>query len=110
MKTKSGKKESSSDQREELLSVLKTRFEKNPGRHKGLNWADIQAKLESNPKKIASLTEMENTGGQPDVIGQDKKSSEFLFVDCGPRRPEGRYSLCYDREALDSRKEFKPKN
>jgi hypothetical protein len=110
MKSKSGKTELAPDRREELLGILKTRFEKNPGRHKGLKWADVQAKLESSAGKISSLNEMEATGGEPDVIGQDKKTGEFIFADCSPQSPDARYSLCYDREALDSRKEFKPKN
>jgi len=92
------------------FDVLKTRFEKNMNRHKGLNWADVQARLEANPEKVRSLNEMEKTGGEPDVIGRDKKSGEFIFCDCSPESPAGRRSLCYDREALDARKEAKPKN
>ena len=105
---KSTKKELSSKQREELLAALKTRFEKNMGRHQGLDWAKVQARLEAKPDKLWSLQEMERTGGEPDVVGV--KSGEFVFVDCSPQSPKGRTSLCYDREALDSRKEFKPKN
>ncbi len=104
------KKELSSEQREELLSVLQSRFEKNMNRHTGLAWANVRARLEANPTKLWSLQEMEGTGGEPDVVGQDKKSGECLFVDCSAQSPKGRTSLCYDREALDSRKEFKPKN
>jgi hypothetical protein len=104
------KTELASKQRDELLVVLKSRFEKNMSRHKGLGWAEVKAKLEANPEKLWSLNEMEKTGGEPDVVGQDKKAGEYLFFDCSPQSPEGRTSLCYDREALDSRKKFKPKN
>ena len=104
------KKELPSKQREELLKALKARFEKNLNRHKGLDWAKVQARLEAKPEKLWSLNEMERTGGEPDVVGFDKKSGEFIFFDCSPESPKGRVSLCYDREALDSRKEFKPKN
>jgi hypothetical protein len=104
------KKELSPKQREELLAVLKARFEKNQNRHKGLDWAKVQAKLEANPDKLWSLHEMELTGGEPDVVGQDKKTGEFVFYDCSAESPKGRVSFCYDREALDSRKEHKPKN
>jgi hypothetical protein len=97
-------------QREELLRVLKTRFEKNVNRHKGLEWAKVRAKLEASPEKLWSLHEMEKTGGEPDVVGQDKKTGEYIFFDCSAQSPEGRTSLCYDQAALDSRKEFKPKN
>jgi uncharacterized protein DUF4256 len=97
-------------QSEELLKTLKARFEKNKNRHKGLDWAKVQAKLDSNPDKRWSLYEMERTGGEPDVVGQDKTSGEFLFYDCSEESPKGRRSLCYDHEALASRKEFKPKN
>ncbi len=90
--------------------MLKARFEKNTNRHQGLDWAKIQAKLEANPEKIWSLNEMERTGGEPDVLGQDAKSGEYLFYDCSPESPAGRRSFCYDREALDSRKEHKPKD
>jgi Protein of unknown function (DUF4256) len=97
-------------QREELLSALKARFEKNENRHKGLEWAKVQAKLEANPEKLQSLHEMERTGGEPDVVGQDQKTGEYLFYDCSAESPSGRRSLCYDREALESRKENKPEN
>ena len=97
-------------QREELLAALKARFEKTPGRHKGLDWAKVQARLEDSSGKLWSLSEMERTGGEPDVVGHDKKTGEFVFYDCSAQSPKGRTSLCYDREALDSRKEFKPKN
>jgi len=100
----------SSEDREEFFAELKTRFEKNMNRHKGLEWTKIQAKLEGDPKKLWSLSEMETTGGDPDVVGFDKKSGEYIFYDCSPESPKGRRSLCYDREALDSRKEHKPKN
>jgi hypothetical protein len=104
------KKELSSKQREELLNTLKERFDKNMNRHKGLEWANVQAKLESNPDKLWSLSEMERTGGEPDVVGHDKKTGEYVFYDCSPESPKGRRSLCYDREALESRKEHKPEN
>ena len=97
-------------QRDELLTALKARFEKNMNRHKGLEWAKVQAKLEANPEKLASLQEMESTGGEPDVVGHDKKTGEFIFYDCSAESPAGRRSVCYDREALESRKENKPKN
>jgi hypothetical protein len=96
--------------REELLTVLKTRFEKNMNRHKGLEWAKVQAKLETNAGKLWSLNEMERTGGEPDVVGHDKKTGEYVFFDCSVESPKGRTSTCYDREGLESRKEFKPKN
>ncbi|HWS00262.1 MAG TPA: DUF4256 domain-containing protein, partial [Prolixibacteraceae bacterium] len=102
--------ELSPGQREELLSTLKARFGKNMNRHKGLEWFDIQAKLEANPEKLWSLHEMERTGGEPDVAGQDSKSGEYIFYDCSAESPKGRRSLCYDREALESRKEYKPEN
>ena len=89
---------------------MKARFEKNLNRHKGLVWVKVQARLEANAAKLWSLNEMERTGGEPDVVGQDKKSGEYVFYDCSAQSPKGRVSLCYDREALDSRKEFKPKN
>jgi hypothetical protein len=104
------KKELSPGECEELLKALKLRFEKNKNRHKGLEWAKVQAKLEANPGKLWSLNEMEKTGGEPDVIVYDQKTGEYLFFDCSPESPKGRTSLCYDREALDSRKEHKPKN
>ncbi len=104
------KKELSPKQREELLSALKARFEKNMNRHQALEWAKVQAKLEANPEKLWSVNEMERTGGEPDVVGHDKKSSDYIFYDCSVETPKGRTSVCYDREALDSRKEHKPKN
>src|SRR5260221_4692855 len=104
------KKELSSKQREELLKTLKARFEKNMNRHKGLEWAKVQAKLEANNEKLWSLDEMERTGGEPDVVGFDKKTGEYIFYDCSAESPKGRRSLCYDGEALESRKEHKPKN
>ena len=100
----------SAQQREELLNALKARFEKNMNRHKGLDWSKVQAKLEANPEKLWSLSEMERTGGEPDVVGFDKKTGEYLFYDCSAESPKDRRSLCYDRAALDARKENKPKN
>ncbi len=97
-------------QRVELLKTWKARFEKNMNRHKGLEWANAQARLEANPEKLWSINEMERTGGEPDVVGQDKKTGEYIFYDCSAESPKGRRSLCYDREALDSRKENKPKD
>ena len=97
-------------QQKELLGALKARFEKNVDRHKGLEWAQIQAKLEANAEKLWSLSEMERTGGEPDVVGQDKTTGEYIFYDCSAESPKGRRSLCYDREALESRKEHKPKD
>ena len=96
-------------QRDELLRALKARFEKNMNRHKGVEWAQVQVKLEANAEKLWSLSEMERTGGEPDVVGHDKKTGEYIFYDCAAESPKGRRSLCYDREALDSRKENKPK-
>ncbi len=107
---KSIKKELSPKQQEELLSALKARFDANKARHQGLVWAKVQARLEVRPEKLWSLAEMERTGGEPDVVGQDKKSGEFVFMDCAAQSPKGRVSFCYDRAALDSRKEHKPKN
>ena len=104
------KKEFSTKQREELLNTLKARFEKNINRHKGLEWAKVQAKLEANTEKLWSLNEMERTGGEPDVVGHDKKTGEYIFYDCSPESPKGRRSVCYDREALESRKEHKPED
>jgi hypothetical protein len=104
------KKEFSPEQREELLRALKARFEKNMNRHKGLEWAKVQAKLEANPEKLWSLNEMERTGGEPDVVGHDKKTGEYIFYDCSAESPKGRRSVCYDREALESRKEHKPED
>ncbi|HEV7240660.1 MAG TPA: DUF4256 domain-containing protein [Thermoanaerobaculia bacterium] len=97
-------------QRDELLRVLKGRFEKNMSRHKGLEWAKVQARLEANPEKLWSLNEMERTGGEPDVVGHDKKTDEYIFYDCSAESPEGRRSVCYDREGLESRKENRPAN
>jgi hypothetical protein len=97
-------------EREELLRALKARFEKNMNRHKGLEWAKVQAKLEANPEKLWSLNEMERTGGEPDVVGYDKKTGEHIFYDCSAESPQGRRNVCYDREALESRKEAKPKD
>lgn len=102
--------ELSPDQREGLLKTLKTRFEKNMSRHAGLEWAGVQAKLEANPDKLWPLHEMEATGGEPDVVGYDSKTGEYIFYDCSAESPKGRRSVCYDREALESRKEHKPKN
>jgi hypothetical protein len=96
--------------REELLAALKARFEKNLNRHKGLEWAKVQSRLEAKVEKLWSLNEMERTSGEPDVVGHDKKTGEYVFYDCSTESPKGRVSLCYDREALESRKEFKPKN
>ena len=104
------KKQSPPQQREELLRALKARFEKNMNRHKGLEWAKVQAKLEAHIEKLWSLHEMERTGGEPDVVGHDKKTGEYTFHDCSAESPKGRRSLCYDREALESRKEHKPEN
>jgi hypothetical protein len=110
MKSAKTKKALSPAQRAELLGTLEARFEKNKRRHAGLTWVKVKAKLEAGPDKLWSLAEMERTGGEPDVVGQDGKTGDYLFFDCSPQSPEGRTSLCYDREALDSRKEFKPKN
>lgn len=107
---KGNKKELSSIETEELLKTLKARFEKNTNRHKGLEWAPVQIRLKANPLKLWSLNEMEKTGGEPDVISFDKKSGAYIFFDCSAESPFGRRSICYDREGLDSRKEFKPKN
>jgi hypothetical protein len=106
--SKSNKKELSAGQRKELLGALKTRFEKNMNRHKGLEWAEVQAKLEANAEKLWSLNEMERTGGEPDVVGHDKKTGEYIFYDCSAESPRGRRSICYDGEALAARKENKP--
>ncbi len=110
MKGVGTKKELSPKEREELLKTLKARFEKNTNRHKGLDWAKVQARLEANAEKLWSLHEMEKTGGEPDVVGQYQKTGEYVFFDCSPESPKGRTSACYDREALDSRKEHKPKS
>ncbi|GJM31566.1 MAG: hypothetical protein DHS20C18_05670 [Saprospiraceae bacterium] len=104
------KKELSPEQREALIKALKVRFEKNMNRHKGLEWAKVQAKLEMNTEKLWSLNEMERTGGEPDVIGLDEKTGEYIFYDCSAESPKGRRSVCYDREGQESRKEHKPKN
>ena len=106
------KKKLSAEQRKNLLDVLKARFEKNKSRHKGIEWANVQTKLDSpaGGEKLWSLNEMERTGGEPDVVGYDKKTGEYIFYDCSAESPGGRRSICYDREGLDSRKEFKPEN
>ena len=104
------KRNLSTGQREALLTTLKARFEKNMNRHKGLEWGKVQAKLEADAKKLWSLNEMESTGGEPDVVGYDKKSGEYIFYDCSAESPKGRRSICYDRAALDARKEHKPKD
>ena len=104
------KNQLSPNQQSELLSILKTRFEKNPNRHLGLEWSKIQEKLEANPSKLWSLNEMERTEGEPDVVGYDKETDEYIFYDCSTETPKGRRSLCYDKEALDARKEFKLEN
>ena len=104
------KKELLPADREELLNELKVRFEENIHRHKGLEWAKVQAKLEAKPEKLWSLSEMDRTGGEPDVVGFDEKTGEYIFYDCSPESPKERRSLCYDREAWESRKEHKPKN
>jgi len=102
--------ELSPEQREELLKVLKARFEKNMNRHSGVEWAKVQAKLSTDTEKLWSLNEMEKTGGEPDVVAYDEKTDEYIFFDCSAESPKGRRSLCYDREALEARKEFKPEN
>src|SRR5205085_3038104 len=107
---KSAKKELSAKQREELLTTLKARFEKNMKRHKGVHWVKVQAKLEASPAKLWSLHIMEETGGEPDVVGQDKKTGEYIFFDCSAQTPNGRVSLCYDDEALEARKEHRPRD
>src|SRR5437867_12079371 len=104
------KKECTPKQREELLRLLKARFETNMNRHKGLEWAKVQAKLEANAEKLWSLNEMERTGGDPDVVGHDKKTGKYIFFDCSAESPKGSTSVCYDREGLESRQEHKPKN
>jgi hypothetical protein len=110
MKDVETKKKLPPEPREELLRVLKARFEKNMNRHKGLEWAKIKAKLEANTEKLWSLNEMERTGGEPDVVGHDKKMGQYIFFDCSAESPHRRRNVCYDREALDSRKEHKPEN
>lgn len=109
-KFKSNKKKLPSVQQEELLKLLKVRFEKNMKRHKDLEWANIQKKLEANPEKLWSLNEMESTGGEPDVVGYNKKTGEYIFYDCSAESPKDRRSICYDHQALESRKEHKPQN
>ncbi len=109
-KSKSKKNKLSAGERNELLLLLQARFEKNMKRHKGLEWSEVQAKLEGNADAVATLNEMEATGGEPDVVGYDKKSGEYIFFDCSPESPKERRSICYDHEALESRKENKPKN
>ncbi len=104
------KKEMSAEQSKDILNMLKTRFEKNMQRHKGLEWAKIQTQLEANPEKLWSLNEMERTGGEPDVVGLDEKTGEYIFYDCSAESPPDRRNVCYDREALDARKEHKPKD
>jgi len=106
----SNKKQLTPEQYDGLLSALKARFEKNTNRHKGIEWAKVQAKLEANPEKLWSLNEMEVTGGEPDVVGHDKKTGEYIFYDCSAESPKGRRNVCYDRAALESRKEYKPEN
>jgi len=106
----SSEKELSSKQREELIETLKTRFEKNGNRHKGLQWAAVQTRLQANPEKLESLNEMETSGGEPDVVGQDENTGETIFYDCSAESPKGRRNVCYDRQALEARKEFKPKD
>ncbi|MBK6979454.1 MAG: DUF4256 domain-containing protein [Cytophagaceae bacterium] len=100
----------STEEKDSLLKILKTRFEKNMGRHPGIKWEDVQVRLENNPEKLWSLDQMELTEGEPDVVGFDEKSGEYIFYDCSPESPKGRRSLCYDRAALDARKEYKPTN
>ncbi|WP_330587759.1 DUF4256 domain-containing protein [Anaerocolumna sedimenticola] len=107
---KNEKRDLQPEQREEILRILKTRFEKNMGRHKGLEWAEVGTKLENNPEKLWSLYEMEKTGGEPDIIVQDKNTGEYIFYDCSAESPKGRRSFCYDLKALESRKEHKPQN
>jgi hypothetical protein len=108
--SKNNKKKLSSDQQEDLLLTLQARFEKNMKRHKGIEWYKLKTKLEDSPEKMWSLDEMESTGGEPDVVGYDKKTGEYIFYDCSAESPKGRRSLCYDGEALASRKEHKPKD
>jgi hypothetical protein len=110
MKGVTTKKELAAKQRAELLNALKARFEKNMNRHRGLEWVQVHSKLEANPDKLWALSEMERTGGQPDVVGHDKKTDEYIFNDCSAESPKDRRSLCYDREALDGRKENKPRD
>jgi hypothetical protein len=109
-KINSNKNKLSSKERQELISALKDRFEKNMNRHKDIEWSKVQAKLEAHPQKLWSLNEMEKTGGEPDVVGHDKKTGEYIFYDCSAESPKGRRSVCYDHEALEARKEHKPAN
>lgn len=109
MKPADKKRALSAEQRETILETLRTRFESNLHRHRGLDWSGVQARLDAKPEKLWSLNEMERTGGEPDVVGYDKKMGEYIFFDCSPETPKGRVSVCYDREGLDSRKEHKPK-
>jgi len=109
-KKKNNGRQLSSKHRDELLVVLKSRFEKNMKRHKGSEWQEVEARLKADAEKMWSLYEMENSGGEPDVVGHDKKTGEYIFVDCSAESPKGRRSVCYDRDALESRKEHKPKN
>jgi len=108
--SKEPKKKLSAQQQKELLSILKNRFDKHPGRHKGIDWTKLQSRLESKQEKLWSLYEMEKTGGEPDVIGYDKKTDQYIFCDCSAESPKDRRSICYDREALNTRKEHKPAN
>jgi hypothetical protein len=110
MKRVTSKRELSPEERPELLKKLKVRFEKNMHRHQGLDWAKVQAKLEANTEKLWSLNEMEKTGGEPDVVGQNQTTGEYIFFDCSPETPEARVSVCYDREGWESRKEHRPKD
>lgn len=105
-----GKKQLSPEQRKEMLGVLQIRFENNMNRHENLEWVDIQAKLEASPEKLWSLQEMERTGGEPDIVGYDEQAAEYIFYDCSAESPQGRRSVCYDHEALESRKQHKPKD
>lgn len=110
MKDAKTKKMLPPERREELLGTLEARFVKNPSRHEGLAWAEVKTRLQANTEKLWSLSEMERTGGEPDIVGRDPKTGEYIFFDCSPESPAGRTSVCYDREALDSRKKHKPKN
>jgi hypothetical protein len=107
---KDGEQKMEADQRKDLLRALEARFEKNMNRHKGLEWAKVQARLEAKPEKLWFLNEMERTGGEPDVVGRDKQTDEYIFYDCSAESPTGRRNVCYDREALESRKKYKPEN
>ena len=110
MKKNNPKKELAAEQHKTLVSALKARFEKNKNRHTGIEWANVEAKLHTNPEKLWSLNEMERTGGEPDVVGYDKNTDEYIFYDCSPESPNGRRSVCFDREGLESRKEHRPEN